>query len=303
MKVFIIGATGYVGTAIDNALRARGYHTMGTCRSDESRAILTARGTEAVRADILMPQSLSESVKAADVVIYTPRLSPLEAYKSSDAPWVLEGRALRTIATAMAGTEKTFVFNSGAWVYGTTIGVADEESPLDPPKRLVQRPELEKYVLGMGKIGIRSIVVRTGIVYGGGGGVAALFAQSARERGSATIVGDGGNHWAVLHRDDLGELYNILLERGRPGRVYNATNEHIFLQRDIAQAASRGAGAGGATTCVDPSMLGEFGQCLALDQMISSQRAQSLGWRPTGPSIVRELEDGSYQDAQLAAVS
>lgn len=294
MKVFIIGATGYVGSAIDDSLRARGYETSGTVRSDEARLLLASRGTEAIKADVCIPQSLAEGCRAADVVVYAARIMQPE-------PWNYDTRALRAIAQALAGTEKTFIYTSNAWVYGSTAGVADEDAALNPPRRFTQRPELERMCMNMTKIGIRSIVVRPGIVYGSGGGIPAMFAQSARERGAASIVGDGTNSWATIHREDLGELFAVLIDRGRPARVYNATSEHAFLVRSMAEAASRGAGAGGATATVDPTSLGELGQCLALDQMITSQRAQNLGWTPTGETIIDELEHGSYQRVLLAS--
>ncbi len=294
MKVFIIGATGYVGSAIDDSLRARGYETSGTVRSDEARIALASRGTEAIKADVCIPQSLTEGCRAADVVVYAARITQPE-------PWTVDARALRAVTQALAGTEKTFIYTSNAWVYGTTTGVADEDSPVNPPRRFAQRPELERACFNMTKIGIRSIVVRPGVVYGAGGGVPAMFAQSARERGAASIVGHGGNSWATIHREDLGELFAVLIDRGRPGRIYNATSEHSFLVRSMAEAASRGAGAGGATATVDPSFLGELGQCLALDQMITSQRAQNLGWTPAAPTIIDELEHGSYQRVLLAS--
>ncbi len=294
MKAFIIGASGYVGSAIDDSLRARGYETSGTVRSDEARHRLAGRGTEPFKADVCIPQSLAEGCRAADVVIYAARITQPD-------PWMYDGRALRAIAQALAGTEKTFIYTSNAWVYGSTAGVADEDAPVTPPRRFAQRPELERQVISMTKFGIRSIVVRPGVVFGSGGGVPTMFAQSARERGAASIVGDGGNSWATIHREDLGELFAVLVDRGRPGRIYNATSEHAFLVRSMAEAASRGAGAGGATTIVDPRLLGEFGQCLALDQMITSQRAQNLGWMPTGPTIIDELEHGSYQRVLLAS--
>ena len=294
MKAFIIGATGYVGSAIDDSLKAQGYETSGTARSEEARLRLASRGTEPVKADVCIPQSLTEGCRAADVVIYAARITQPE-------PWTYDGRALRAISQALAGTEKTFIYTSNAWVYGTTSGVADEDAPVMPPRRFAQRPEIERFVLNMTKIGIRSIVVRPGVVYGGGGGIPVMFAQSSRERGAASIVGDGGNSWATIHREDLGDLFAVLVDRGRPGRIYNASSEHAFLVRAMAEAASRGAGSGGATVTVDPRILGEFGQCLALDQMITSQRAQNLGWIPTGPTIIDELEHGSYQRVLLAS--
>jgi nucleoside-diphosphate-sugar epimerase len=152
----------------------------------------------------------------------------------------------------------------------------------------------------MTKVGIRGLVVRPGIVYGRGGGVPMMFVQSARERGAATIVGDGTNHWATINVSDLGTMVALAVERGLPGRAYNAVNDDRPDVRTIAEAASRGAGTGGATTRVPQELMGLFGDCLALDQIISAERAKAdLQWAPVAPTISEELERGSYRTANL----
>jgi nucleoside-diphosphate-sugar epimerase len=287
MNVLIIGATGYIGTSVDRALKARGNMVTGIARSDAARERLQARGTSVVRADVAKPQSLEGAVRAAEAVVYCVAAS------DSD-PYTTDLNALRVIARAMAGTEKTFVYTSHAWVYGDTFGAAHEDSPLSPPTLVAKRPELERMTLNMVKIGIRAFVVRPGLVFGGeSGGVAAMFRQSARERGAASIVGDGRNHWATIHVDDLGAFYVSLLERGRPGRIYNAVDEHRYTVREIAEAASRAEGAKGATAIVHPELLGPWGACLALDQRVQCERAKNdLGWYPRAHDILAEMEGG-----------
>jgi len=295
MNVLIIGATGYVGTAIDEALAAHGHHTIGTARSETAHQRLAARGTAIVLADAAKPATLGSAVRTADAVVYAVSIT-------DDDPWTVEKRALRAIAKSLAGTEKTFVYVSGAWVYGETGSVpATEESPLNPPRCVMRRAELERESLAMTRIGVRALNVRPGIVYGRGAGIPAMFVQSARERGAATVVGDGHNRWATIDARDLGEFVALAIERGRPGRAYNAVNDDHYTMRAIAEAASRGAGANGAVSLVPPELMGHYGECLSLDQCVSSQRAQEhLNWRPSRPSIIEELERGSYADAMIA---
>lgn len=297
MNVLVIGATGYVGTAVDKALVERGHRPVGTARSDTARNVLKARGTPAVYADAAKPQSLTTAVRAADAVVYAVAVTDAD-------PWNVDGNALRTIKKTLAGTEKTFVYVSGAWVYGATGDTpATESAPLQPPALVARRLELERETLAMTKLGVRAFVVRPGIAYGRGGGIAAMFVQSARERGAATIVGDGSNRWPTIHIDDLGTLIVRALEFGRPGRAYNAVGDDRFHVAEIAEAASRGAGAGGATTHVDPEIIGQFGDCLALDQVVSGERAKAdLEWLPQGVSIVEDLEHGSYREQAQAAL-
>ncbi len=290
MNVLIIGATGYVGTAVDEALRARGDHVTGTARSAAAQEKLTARGTTAVAADAARPQTLSDAVRAADAVVYSVAVTDAD-------PYAVNNGALKAIRKGLAGTEKTFVYISGVWVYGATgADAADEGAPLAPPPFVAHRLGLERATLEMTKLGIRAITVRPGIVYGRGGGHTSMFVASARERGAATIVGPGTNRWATIEVGDLGDFVALALERGLPGRAYNAVNDDRFTVAEIASAASRGAGAGGATTLVPASVMGQLGECLALDQAISAARAKhDLQWSSAAPSIVATLERGAYR--------
>lgn len=296
MNVLIIGATGYVGTAVDESLTTRGHRTVGVARSDMARYKLQARGSAFAKADAAKPQSLIDPAKKADAVIYCPQVTDADAH-------TVGLNALRAIARALAGTEKTLLYASTAWVYGSTGGAAaNEDSHLNAPPMVARRLELERMTLNMTKIGIRGLVVRPGIAYGQGAGIPAMFSHSARERKIATIVGDGTNHWATIHVTDLGNLFALLLESGRPGRAYNAVNDDAFTMYEIAEAASRGAGAGGATAQVPADILGPFGECLTLDQRISSERAKAdVGWAPKAPSLTEELEFGSYPATALAS--
>jgi nucleoside-diphosphate-sugar epimerase len=296
MDVLIIGATGYVGTALDESLTAQGHRTVGVARSDMARYKLQARGSAFVRADAAKAQSLIEPAKKAEAVVYCPQITDADAHS-------VGLNALRAVARALAGTEKTFVYVSSAWVYGPTGSEpATEDSQPKPPAVLSRRLELERMTLNMTKIGIRGLVVRPGIAYGRGAGIPAMFVQSARERKFATVVGEGDNRWATIGIQDLGELLARVLEAGRPGRAYNAINNDAFTVNEIAEAASRGAGTGGATAHVPADLLGPFGECLALDQCISAERAKTdLGWSPQAPSLVEELEFGSYLAAALAS--
>lgn len=295
MNVFILGATGYIGTAVDEALRSRGHHTTGLARSDAAREKLASRGTSSYMGDAAQPQTLERALREADAVVYAVRVTDAD-------PIAVDRGALRAIRKALAGTEKTFVYLSDAWVYGETGDAeATEDATLAPPALVARRLDLERATLEMTKLGVRAIVVRPGIVYGRRAGLAAMFVQSARERGSATIIGDGSNRWATIEVGDLGDFVARTVDLGRPGRAYNAVNDDRFCVREIARAASRGAGAGGQTNLVAVPVMGGLGECMALDQTISAERAKrDLGWRATGPSILVDVEHGSYATATLA---
>jgi len=174
MKVLIVGATGYVGTAVDVALSRNGHSTFGVARSDTARARLAARGTSIVLADAAKPQTLAKAAADVDAIVYAVNVT-------DDDPEIVDSNALRGIRKGLAGTEKTFVFVNAAWIYGQTGNVpATEAAPINPPPLAMRRVDLERQTLEMTRVGIRALIVRAGVAYGRGGGIPAMFAQSAR---------------------------------------------------------------------------------------------------------------------------
>jgi len=143
-------------------------------------------------------------------------------------------------------------------------------------------------------------VIRPAIVYGHGGGMLGMFVQSARDSGAAQYVGDGQNHWAFVDVDDLAQLYVKALEKAAPGSLFNAAHGPCYRVREVAEAASKGAGAEGKTKALPlddarKSLGGDFADALVLDQQISGEKAQrELGWAPSGRSALDELTAGSY---------
>jgi nucleoside-diphosphate-sugar epimerase len=188
----------------------------------------------------------------------------------------------------------TFVYTSGIWVIGDTEGALVEESrPTNPVKLVAWRPAHEQLALELAKEGIRAVVVRPGIVYGGArGGIPASFFGTALKQGAAQIVGEGANHWPLVHVDDLAELYVRLVERA-PAGIFHATDASTHTVREIAEAASRAAGKDGKVAAVPldkaRSTMGPFADALALDQKVSSEKARTeLDWRPRHEDFVPE---------------
>jgi nucleoside-diphosphate-sugar epimerase len=147
--------------------------------------------------------------------------------------------------------------------------------------------------------GVRSVVIRPGIVFGEGKGLPAIYTGWAREADTTRTIGDGSNRWAVVDVDDLGRHYALALEDARAGDVFNATDETTFTQLEVAQAASRGAGKGAAPVAwpVEEACaaLGPWAACLAMDQRVTSLRARAvLGWTTQARNILEDLERGSY---------
>ena len=138
------------------------------------------------------------------------------------------------------------------------------------------------------------MVVRPGIVYGGPGGVPAMFFGTASKHGAAQMIGEGNNHWPLVHRDDLAELYVRLVERAPAGSIFHAADASTHTLREIAEACSRAAGKGEVS--VQPiekarAQMGPFADALALDQKVSSEKARTeLDWRPRHEDFVAEAD-------------
>lgn len=289
MRVFLTGASGYIGSAVAAALRAKGHDLTGLARTDASAARLAAAGIRPVRGDFSDPSSVASGARAADAVI-----SMATAYDAAtDVP------AIDAILDALAGSGKRFIYTSGIWSYGDTGGaVVDETSPERPAALVAWRQAVEGRVLESAARGIHGVVIRAALVYGRGGGIPAGFAESARKEGAACFVGTGDNRWPLVHIDDLADLYVLALERAAAGTLLLAVHGPAHRVRDLAAAASRGAGAGGRTVAwpVEEARqkLGAYADALALDQQAVGRRAEALGWQPHRPDPLEDLERGSY---------
>ncbi len=290
MKVFLTGATGYIGSAVAERLRAAGHQLTALARSDSSAAKLESAGIQPVRGDFSDPKSIGQAARAADGVI-----SLATTYDPS-----LDGPAIDAVLEALAGSNKCFIYTSGIWSHGDTGGkVVDETSPPNPAELVRWRQNVEQRVLDGAKRGVRSVVIRPAIVYGRGGGIPAGFVESARKEGAARYVGTGRNRWPLVHVDDLADLYLLALENAPAGTLLLGVSGPSRPVSEIAAAASRGAGAGGQTVATPleeaRKKMGPYADALALDQQASGRRAQDLlGWNPRRLDPLEDLERGSY---------
>ncbi|OLE97380.1 MAG: NAD-dependent epimerase [Cyanobacteria bacterium 13_1_20CM_4_61_6] len=293
MKVLLTGATGYIGGAVADALQKRGHEVIGLARSDEAASKLEAKGITAARGSLSDPQSVAAAARETDAVIHAA------ATGGPDAPQA-DRQTVEAIVNALEGTDKPFIYTSGVWVLGNTgEHVADEESALDPTPLVAWRPAVEQLALDAAKRGVRSIVIRPGVVYGRGGGMVADFIDSARRNGAARYIGTGENRWSLVHADDLADLYVRALENAPAGTLLMAASGPSMRVREIAERASRTAGADGRTESwpLDEAQarLGPYADALVLDQQVSAARARELlQWSPTAASLAEDLERGSY---------
>ena len=286
MTVFVTGATGYIGHAVAEGLSERGHTVVGLARSDASAERLRRRGYRVQRGDLTDRDALQAAARQADAVIH-------QAADGEDMV-ATDTAAVHAMLDALRDSDRSLIYTSGVWVLGHTgRDAADEDAPTDAIPLVAWRPALERDVLAAG-----GTVIRPAIVYGRGGGIPAMLVDEGRERGAVRYVGDGTQHWPVVHVDDLADLYVRALD-APGGTLLHAASGASHPMRAIAEAASHAAGVPGRVEAwpLDTAReaLGSFADALALDQRVSGDRAKEmLGWRPEGPSIIEEIQHGSY---------
>lgn len=292
MKVFVTGATGYIGSSVAEALAGAGHDVVGLARSDDSAADLEEAGHGVVRGDLASPDSLTDPARAADAVIHAGHTGGEDAAE-------VDRQAVEAMIHAVEGTAKPFVYTSGCWVLGDTgEEVAAEDHQRDPVDLVRWREKLEPRVLDAAGQDIRSAVIRPAMVYGRGGGIPGMLLDEAAREGVVRVVEDGLQEWPMVHVDDLADLYVRVLDAPK-GTLYNAASGPSYRARDVAMAAGLAAGTDGRYRPWPLSEareeLGGFAVALALSQRMTARKARDeLGWVPEGPTLMEELLRGSY---------
>lgn len=302
LKIFITGATGYLGSAVAARLARAGHDVRGLARTDDGARALQAAGVRPVRGDLGAPDAWIGELKNCDVAVQA-------ATDYTDAA-ALDRRVLEAVKTAAVdGRVRRFLYTSGMWVYGDTAGaVVDETAPQRPLAIVKWRTAHEDAALDLVHHEVDAVVMQPTIVYGERRGiVGGLFAE-ARERGTVTVYGSGEQHWGLVHRDDVAEAYALALEHGRAGERYIVGDESRLTQRQVAEAIARTTG---ANLRVRPAAevlaeLGPYGEALLASQLHSAGKARrELGWVPRHTSFVNEVDDlhREWQAGQKAPVA
>ena len=284
MDVFITGGTGFIGRAIIAELCDAGHRVTALNRTADKAGHLRALGAEPHAGDLLDPATYAAEAGAADAVIHAAF-----DYSAAGAGDVA---ALEALLDATADREARLIYTSGCWVVGDTGGaVLDDDASTDRPAEIVAwRVDQERKVLRANSGDRVATVIRPGVVYGRTGGLTARMFQSATRDGAAEHIGDGSNHWSMIHVEDLARLYRAAMERG-PGGVTQAVDGESLTVSAVAEAASEAADAGGRTDALPldaaREKLGPVADAMCLDQRLESSSARSLGWEPAHVSFAR----------------
>lgn len=293
MRVFVLGATGYIGRGVTRALLKAGHAVTALARSPASVAKLPAGDVSVLSGDVANLDAVRAGVQSADAVIYN-------AIGGTGDELDAHGRALDLIIEGLSGSNKPLIVTSGLGVYiGGTAALVDEDDDLaQAPPQQGWRVNMEKKVVGAASRGVRTIVIRPSWIYGGDSAnrIFEVLIGDAKARGSALYVGEGDNMMPVAHVDDLARAYLLALEKAAPGSIFNIAS--LLTGKDVARAVSFAAGLGGkisvatieeARAAVGPMAAVAIGS----DMKVSGfKAAAALGWWPAEASLLHELTHG-----------
>jgi len=283
MRIFLTGATGYIGRSALEALVRAGHHVSCLMRTPEKKDEIEARGGKVVAGDLADPAALAGLAEGYDGYVHA-------GFESSPRGSDVDRGAITALldAARRGGGERFLLYTSGIWVLGDTRRPATETAPLRPTPAVAWRPAHEQLVLDAAGDGLRTAVVRPGIVCGGSRGIIGDLIRDAHN-GLIRVIGPGTNRWPIVYNRDLAELYVRLASHPDASGLYHATDEadetvnaivdaiaaHVKTPPDVRRIPLAEA----------QSKMGAYAAALALDQVVRSPRARALGWKPAMRSV------------------
>jgi nucleoside-diphosphate-sugar epimerase len=300
MRVFVTGATGFIGTAIVRELIDAGHQVLGLARSDAAAKSLIAAGAGVHHGSLEDLESLRSGAAAAHGVIHTAFIHDFSNYGPAAEA---DRRAIETLGSALAGFDRPLIVTSGTLLAQRQGPVATEEDAHDPnfPRKS------EDAALSLVARGVRASVLRLPpSVHGNGDhGFVPQLISIAREKGVSAFIGDGLNRWPAVHRLDAAHLYRLVLEKGTAGATYHGVDDEGVPTQEIAEAIGRGLNVP-AVSKSDEEAADHFGwiaRFFSIDGPASSALTRErLGWQPVQPGIIADLNMEHYFEHAADAV-
>jgi nucleoside-diphosphate-sugar epimerase len=291
MRVFVTGASGWIGSAVVPELIGAGHQVLGLARSDSSAAAITAAGAEVLRGDLDDLDILRNGAVGSDGVIH---LAFIHDFTQVEDSVRADARAIETMGAALEGSGKPLAIASGTPALPGRVATERDEPA--PGGLMAGRAENARAALDMAARGVRSSVIglpRT--VHGEGDrhGFIARLVGIARDKGVSGYVGDGSNRWPAVHVKDAAHLFRLAVEQAPAGSRLHAVGDEGVPIRDIAAVIGRHLNL--PTASVPAGDFGFLGQILAVDQPASSTLTRELlGWQPAQPGLIEDLDKGHY---------
>jgi nucleoside-diphosphate-sugar epimerase len=284
MRIFLTGATGYIGSAVLDACVRAGHEVTALVRDSRKGAQVQARGATPLVGDLADGRAWQDTAERHVAFVHT-------AFEYSPRGAEVDRAALEALLAAARGyheQQRVVIYTSGVWVLGPSPSPVDEDAPIHPISLVAWRPAHEALVLGATRPGLRAIVVRPGIVYGGGRGIVSDLLKDGAN-GLIRVVGDGRNRWALIYDRDLAELYVRLLATQGAAGIFHANDEGDERVVDIVESIARSMKIPADIRHIPieeaRAKMGPYADALALDQVVRSRRARTIGWVPTLRSV------------------
>jgi nucleoside-diphosphate-sugar epimerase len=292
MRIFVTGATGFIGSALVPELINAGHQVLGLARSDAGAKSLIAAGAEVHHGDLEDLESLRTGAAMSDGVIHTAFVHDFSKFEQNCE---IDRRAIETLGSSLVGSDRPLIVTSGTAAAHTPGRPSTEE---DAANSRIPRVASEEAAASVEAQGVRVSIMRLPQVHDPfKQGLITYLIAAAREKGVSAYVGDGQNRWPAVHRLDAAHLYRVALEKGSAGARYNAVAEEGVPLREIAESIGRGMKL--PVMAKSPEEAGEhfgwLGMFVSADIPASSALTQQqLGWRPTGPGLIDDLDQARY---------
>jgi len=293
MRVFVTGATGFVGSAVVQDLIKAGHQVLGLVRSDSSAAALAAAGAEVHRGDLEDLESLRSGAIMADAVVHTAFIHDFSKFKENCE---IDKCAIDALGEALAGTGKQLIVTSGTGLLSPGAIATEDTTPAYGS----QVPRVsEQTALALMSSGVSASVVRLPpSVHGAGDhGFVPILIAIARQKGAAAYIGEGMNHWPAVHRHDAASVYRLALEAGVSGQRYHAIGEEGVPFRTIAEAIGRGLNVPVISVSPEEAAghFGWFAHFAGIDNRATAIKTRAaLGWTPTGSGLIEDIDTAGY---------